>query len=67
MSRDLSVSCLERPTAARWGAMSVVFVLATLEEIALELRRDDRLRAMPGEQAAAVWLTPLCLTTMGGA
>jgi hypothetical protein len=33
------VSCLERPTAARWGAMSVFFVLATLEEAALELWR----------------------------
>jgi hypothetical protein len=41
--------------------------LALLEKAALELWRDDQLRALTGEQAAATWLTPLCLTTMGGA
>ena len=34
--------------------------LAVLEEAALELWRDEGLRALPGEQAAAAWLTPLC-------
>jgi hypothetical protein len=33
--------------------------LALLEEAALELWRDDRLRGLPGEQAAAAWLAPL--------
>jgi len=41
--------------------------LAMLEEAALELWRDDRLRALPGEQAAAAWLAPLCLTMVSGA
>jgi|BarGraIncu00222A_1022003.scaffolds.fasta_scaffold116586_2 hypothetical protein len=33
--------------------------LAMLEEIALELWRDERLSALSGEQAAAAWLAPL--------
>ena len=39
--------------------------LVLLEEIALELWRDERLRALSGEQAAAEWLAPL--VSMGGA
>ena len=41
--------------------------LALLEEIALELWRDERFAAIPGERAAAVWLAPLvCQTTVAG-
>jgi|NGEPerStandDraft_6_1074524.scaffolds.fasta_scaffold38638_1 hypothetical protein len=36
--------------------------LAVLEEAALELWRDDRLRALPGERAAREWLAPLVST-----
>ena len=38
--------------------------LVLLEEIALELWRDERLRALSGEQAATEWLAPL--VSMGG-
>ena len=39
--------------------------LAVLEEAALELWRDERLRALPGERAAAAWLAPLCQAVAG--
>jgi len=38
--------------------------LALLEATALELWRDDRLRALAGEQAAAAWLAPLVCQTI---
>jgi hypothetical protein len=34
--------------------------LAVLEEAALELWREERFRALPGDSAAAAWLAPLC-------
>jgi hypothetical protein len=32
---------------------------AQLEELAIDLSRDDLLRALPPEQAARVWLQPV--------
>jgi hypothetical protein len=32
---------------------------AQLEEVAIEIWRDERLRSLPPEQAASTWLTPI--------
>jgi hypothetical protein len=49
------VSQCARRLREQWPRVELVL----LEEIALELWRDERLRALSGEQAATEWLAPL--------